>query len=58
MLHGRTRGHSTVYKIQGASLEYGLVDLPDLMGMQSNFLYATALYVAATRAKKQTYFAY
>jgi len=49
---------STVYKIQGASLEYGLVDLPDLMGMQSNFLYATALYVAATRAKKQTYFAY
>jgi exodeoxyribonuclease V len=49
---------STVYKIQGASLECGLVDLPDLMGMPSTFLFMAALYVAATRAKKQTYFAY
>jgi hypothetical protein len=49
---------STVYKIQGASLEYGLVDLPDLMGMQSNFLFMTAQYVAITRAKEQTYIAY
>lgn len=49
---------STVYKIQGASLDRALVDLPDLMGMQSTFLYMAALYVAVTRAKEQTYIAY
>jgi molybdopterin-guanine dinucleotide biosynthesis protein len=49
---------STVYKIQGASMDRALVDLPDLNGMQSNFLFMTAQYVAITRAKEQTYIAY
>jgi len=49
---------STVHKSQGSTFKVALVDLPDIMGMQSTFLYNAALYVAVTRASDRVYIAY
>ena len=48
----------TVYKSQGSTFGVCLVDLPDLMTMQSTLDYNSALYVAVTRARIRAHIAY
>jgi exodeoxyribonuclease-5 len=49
---------STVHKAQGATVKIALIDLPDIMRMQSTFLFNSALYVAITRPSDRVYIAY
>jgi len=49
---------TTVHKSQGSTFKVALIDLPDIQGMQSTFLYNAGLYVAITRASDRVYVAY
>lgn len=48
----------TAHAMQGSTVDIALIDLPDLMTMQSAFEYNCALYVALTRPRTQAYIAY
>lgn len=48
----------TAHKSQGSTFDVVLIDLPDLMTMQSPFEYNSALYVAITRPRIKAHIAY
>jgi len=48
----------TAHKSQGSTFDIVLIDLPDLMTMQSSFEYNSALYVAITRPRIRAHIAY
>lgn len=48
----------TAHKSQGSTFDVVLVDLPDLMTMQSTLEYNSALYVAVTRPRLRAHIAY
>lgn len=48
----------TTHKTQGSTFDIVLIDLPDLMTMQSSFEYNCALYVAVTRPRIKAHIAY
>jgi exodeoxyribonuclease-5 len=48
----------TAHKSQGSTFDVVLIDLPDLMTMQSAFEYNSALYVAVTRPRIKAHIAY
>jgi exodeoxyribonuclease-5 len=48
----------TAHKMQGSTVDIVLIDLPDLMTMQSSFEYNCGLYVAVTRPRLQAFIAY
>jgi exodeoxyribonuclease-5 len=48
----------TAHKMQGSTVDVVLIDLPDLMTMQSAFEYNCGLYVAVTRPRHQAFIAY
>jgi exodeoxyribonuclease V len=48
----------TIFKAQGSTFDYCLVDLPDLMTMQSTLDFNSGLYVAVTRPRIRAHIAY
>jgi exodeoxyribonuclease-5 len=48
----------TAHKMQGSTVDVVLIDLPDLMTMQSSFEFNCGLYVAVTRPRLQAFIAY
>jgi exodeoxyribonuclease-5 len=49
---------STMHKIQGSTVDVSLVNLPDVMGMRSDFERNRSLYVGLTRPRNEVFFAY